>query len=639
MCGICGIIDLKKKLSREERDRTVRRMNEKLLHRGPDSAGYHSDERASLAMRRLSIIDLTTGQQPIFNEAGDIGVFLNGEIYNYLELKEDLLSRDHRFTTNSDTEVLVHLYESYGDNMVHHLKGMFAFCIFDLRRPRFFLARDRFGEKPLFYHHQDGVFSFSSEISSLLENRRINRKVDQEALGYYFRTSLIPESLTLLERVYSLPAGCTISLSPISFDIESYFTIDYRENPGIQSNEDASALIRPHLEAAVRRQTVSDVPIGAFLSGGIDSSTVVALLQSQSERPVQTFTARFEHQPYDESVTARKVADRLGTDHHEVLIPNFDFGEELFWEIIDHVGLPFRDSSAIPSYLISREISRHVKVALSGDGGDELFGGYDLFRWYTRILDTKRVPRPVRRLGREMLGMAAWVPGIRDNSRLRKWKRAAETSLQAVDVIPISLNEMFSDPEMKSIFPDSNTAVRNNYPALRQYPDAADAWSPLRRIMYYRLQHTLPVNMLVKIDRMSMANSLEVRAPFLDPDLFAASAQLPDRFLVRDGLGKYILRHMMRDVLPEEVFSGPKQGFSIPLHRYKNEAFTQLAQRLVYDENPFPEMFRPEFLDEVFQRGIHQDQSNARHSVFRSTHQLWMLMQLFGWAKRFRVTC
>ncbi len=641
MCGICGIIDWKNHLSSSEREAQVAAMNQAMLHRGPDQAGQLSDKNGSLAMRRLSIIDQSGGQQPVYNEAKNICVFLNGEIYNYRELKADLEQKGHRFYTRSDTEVLVHLYEEYGTEMLLQLRGMFSFCLYDLAENSYFLARDRFGEKPLYYHWQKGLFSFSSEIKSLLESKTIQRKLNPAALPYYLRTSLVPEPMTLLDQVWSLPPGHYLRISANHFEEQAYFKATYQKKVLLKTEEEAKEFIRPKLWEAVKRQTVSDVPIGAFLSGGIDSSSVVALLQQQSDQKIKTFNVRFEDQEFDESAIARKVANHCQTDHQELFIPNLDFEESIFWEIIDHVGLPFRDSSAIPSYFICKEIAKEVRVALSGDGGDELFGGYDLFQWYEKIVRFKKVPSPLRSVLSGTLNVLQGAPGLQEASLLRKIKRGVDTSLEELNEIPIALNAFFGKEQMEEILqgrlykhiPTEALALE----ALKNYPRELEDASALRKIMYYRLQHTLPANMLIKVDRMSMAHSLEVRAPFLDPDLFEASVQLPDPFLVNGKAGKYILREMMKTELPAEVFSHPKMGFNIPLHKYQNAAFKQLAKRLLFDENPWPDLVRKELLEEIYQRGISAIKSSASQSVFQSAHQLWMMMQLFGWAKRFKV--
>lgn len=634
MCGICGIIDFGHTLSHQEREGQVNKMNTALEHRGPDDSGSFSDQYCTLAMRRLAIIDQDSGKQPIFNASGNRCIVFNGEIYNYRELKKILVSKGHHFRTNSDTEVLLELYEDLGVNMLDMIKGMFSFCIYDLKEQTCFLARDPFGEKPLYYHWNNRVFSFSSEIKSLLENNTIERKLNHTALPYYFRTSLVPEPITLLDNVKSLLPGHYLKVNTRGIEEQVYFKPKYESAPSIQSVDEAVTLVRPFLESAVKRQTVSDVPIGAFLSGGIDSSTVVALLQQNSSKPIQTFNVRFENQAYDESAVARKVANFCGTDHQEVFVPDVDFDESIFWKIIDHVGLPFRDSSAIPSFLISQEIAKHVKVALSGDGGDELFGGYSLFQWYKKIVDFKKVARPVRSAMNQSLGLAQQIPLLNQWSTIRKLKRGVHTSLLDLQEIPIALNELFNEKQMKDLL---NGRSHSAYSLLQTYPSNFEDWSSLRKIMYYRLVHTLPANMLVKVDRMSMANSLEVRAPFLDPELFAVSAKLSDDLLVREGKGKFILRKIMEKDLPPEVFNHPKMGFSIPLYRYQNEAYKKLAQRLLFEENPWPDLIPKDQLKVIYNRGIYTQRDTAKRTVFQTAHQLWMLMQLFGWAKRFNV--
>lgn len=635
MCGICGIIDLNQQISQEEKSRTVFAMNQAMFHRGPDEDGYLNDGSVSLAMRRLSIIDLAGGQQPIYNENKDVCVFFNGEIYNYPELKTNLLQQGHRFRTHTDTEVLVHLYEEHAEDFLPLLKGMFTFCIYDIKKRSILIARDRFGEKPLYYHQQNGVLSFSSEIKSLLENPRIDRVLNTDALPYYLRTSLVPDPICLFKEIYSLPPAHYLKIDQSGYHIDQYFEIDYRTHSGLKTEADAIRFIRPKLEAAVKRQMISDVPIGAFLSGGIDSSTIVALLQQQSDRQIQTFNVRFEDEAYDESPIAREVAAFCQTDHHEITIPNYTFEEDIFWTIIDHVGLPFRDSSAIPTYSITKEIRKHVKVALSGDGGDELFGGYSLFQWYLKILRLQSIPSAVRGLGKMGMGILQKIPALEHISRIRQIDRAFKTSFETEQGIPIALNELFKQQEVERLLGTTNKAI--NLPLLKHKPQNFEQWSDLRKIMHYRTFHTLPNNMLIKVDRMSMANALEVRAPFLDPDLFDAAAQLPDEYLIKAGKGKYLIRKMMEKDLPAAVFNHPKKGFSIPLFKYQNEVFQQLAERLLFEENPWPNLFKESFLQQIYHQGLYHKRNTAQLSVFQSAHRLWMIMQLLGWAERFNV--
>ncbi len=641
MCGIVGICDTKNQQSITKRTETVKKMNAAIRHRGPDETGFYADAHCALAMSRLSIIDLEQGKQPIYNWQKTIGVFFNGEIYNYLELKKDLISQGHSFSTNSDTEVLVVLYEVYGKEMVKYLRGMFAFCIYEVATQTYFFARDSFGEKPFFYHFNDGVFSFASEIKALLENSDIPRKINYEALPYYLAIAFVPEPITLLEGVFTLPPGHSLTLANGKMKIEKYFHINYETNHAIKTDKDAIDFIKPYLQTAVKRQMVSDVPIGAFLSGGIDSSSVVANMQQMSSSPINTFTVKFEEASYDESGIAREVAKRLGTNHHEIVLPNATFTSNIFWTIIDHVGMPFPDSSAIPTFYISKEIKKHVTVALSGDGGDELFAGYPVFEWHRKILALKQIPAVIRNMTGSLLDFSTNAPLLNKSSRLRQINRAFRIAQFPKKQIALELERMFEDYEIENAWHPNGTLQNthsNNYDLLTSLPENAKNWTSLRKNMHFRLKHILQHDMLVKVDRMSMAASLEVRAPFLDIDLFEASAQLPDKFLINKGVGKYIIREAMKHDLPESVFNHPKTGFSIPLYAYQNNEFKELMHSLLSPENPMYRLFNPAYIEQLKQRGIDTKIDNAQISAFKATHQLWSMMQLFGWAIRFNVS-
>ena len=630
MCGICGTIGI---LDKSQRELIVQRMNDAIKHRGPDESGWHSDEHCTLAMRRLSVIDLKEGQQPKYNNAKTSLVFFNGEIYNYKALQKHLEEKGYTFTSNSDTEVIVNLYDAYQERAFLMLKGMFVFCIYNIQEQNYIFARDRFGEKPLFYHQQGTVLSFSSEIKSLLENKQIPRILNKNYLPYYFKASYLPEPNTLLKEVYTLPPGAYMIFKNGELHVASYFVPQYKTDKNIKSLEDAASVVKPVFENAVKRQMISEVPIGAFLSGGIDSSTVVAQMQLLSSKPIKTFNVKFEDAKYDESPIAREVALKLGTEHHELVIPNAEFTEDLFWEIIDHVGLPFPDSSAIPTWIISKEIKQHVTVALSGDGGDELFGGYPIFDWYTKIRKTSTYLPPVLSQSLSLgLNVLKKLPLLSSMSTLRQLERGVSLSLLDEKALPIELHAMFSDDVIKRL---SNQSIR--YSDLELYPDAYESWSTLRKIMYYRLKYNLPLDMLTKVDRMSMANSLEVRAPFLDADLFEVSSTLPDNFLRNGKTGKLVIREMMKGVLPDSVFNHPKSGFSIPLHRYQNETFEKLVYELFTENSNFTKLLNRTVLLEVMQYGLYNKTNNSMISVYKSSHQLWSLLQLAGWMKRFNI--
>lgn len=632
MCGICGYINFKAGRASVSAGEIVRRMNAALRHRGPDDEGYYDAAGFSLGHSRLSIIDLASGHQPIFNEDRSLGIVFNGEIYNYKGLREKLVTLGHEFTTDSDTEVILHLYEEYGEAAPAYLKGMFAFCIFSVRGDRFFFSRDRFGEKPLYYSNVDGVFSFSSEPASLMESPAVPRQLDLEALAYYLRIAFVPEPQTLLKDVFSLRPGHWMLVDAEGVREQKYFKIDYAPDSSIRTLGDAADYIKPFLADAVSRQTVSDVPIGAFLSGGIDSSTVVAFLQEQSSRPVKTFTVKFGEASYDESRIAKDVANHLGTDHTEITIPNAKFTNDVFWEIVNHVGLPFPDSSAIPTWFVTREIRKHAKVALSGDGGDELFAGYPVFDWWQRVHRLGRLPGPLLASAEWMV--RRWASVQQGNTQLRKIARALEAARYKGVNTGLALHSLFTEKDLRAL--NSDSAV-TDWSWVSMPADSECGWSVLRQAMYYRLVYDLPLDMLTKVDRMSMANSLEVRAPFLDPDLFEASCRLPDWALMSGGAGKLVLREAVKGKLPRSVFDHPKQGFSIPFHSYMNADFSELVGGLLGTGGPLGGLLNHGAVDRIVRRGLASKADNATASVYRATHQLWSLLLLAGWVDRFRV--
>lgn len=629
MCGICGIIDFRKS-DKSKRIALVDKMNNAIFHRGPDGEGRFNDNIASLAMRRLSIIDLVGGDQPIWNSDRSICLFMNGEIYNYKELKVTLLNKGHIFYTNSDTEVLLHMYQEYGLDMVSDLRGMFAFCIYEVSSEKFHFGRDRFGEKPFYYYYAEGRFSYSSEVASLLEDDKVKRVINHEALDYYLASAYVPEPITLLRDVHTLLPGHTMTLTAEGIEIDQYFKIDYSSNKEkINNLDEAKAYIEPYLRSAIDRQLVSDVPVGAFLSGGIDSSTICAVLQSNSDTPINTFTARFEESSYDESPIAREVAKHIGSNHHEVTIPNSEFSEEMFWKIVDHVGLPFADSSAIPTYEITKEISKHVTVAISGDGGDEIFAGYSMFDWWRKIDKISSVPKVIRQLGLSTLNANILPIG---SDKVRQLKRGISASMKGRKYISTEIHRMFFDDELEYLLKDG---FGNDFNYYIDLPNTFDSWTPLRKAMFHRLRFNLVDDMLVKVDRMSMANSLEVRAPFLDPDLYEASLNISDELLMHNGVGKKIIRDIMKPHLPDIVFNHPKTGFAIPLHKFENEEYYHLVDTLINKDSSIYHLFDEEELIKIKNNRSHK---NTKHSTaYRTSHQQWSILLLFGWVKRFGI--
>ena len=608
-----------------------------MSHRGPDDSGVGVWGSAALGMCRLSIIDLSGGHQPLSNEDGTIWIVLNGEVYNYRELRLSLEQTGrHVFRTESDTEVLVHLYEEEGLDMFRQMRGMFAVGLVDLRHSRLLLARDKFGEKPLFYSVAGGVLWFASEIGALLRAPGVSRRANPAALRSFLEGGFVSGSATAFDGVVELPPGCWLDardghVETGRWDRPVAAPLDPRADESEIAEELRQTLLR-----TVRRQLVADVPVGAFLSGGIDSSSVVAAMTRVTARPVKTFTARFEHAPYDESPVAREVARHLGTDHHEIYVPNRGFQFEDLRRVVRHVGQPFSDSSALPTYFVCREIRRHVKVCLSGDGGDETFAGYPLFSWVLRC-DRLAAVLPNRVL-RVLSSSIRAASGSRLGSRipsLRSLWRATDAAAVPPGSRLQMISRLFSDDEL-----DSLLRGRLRFPGPRHVDEFEDGTgSRLRYLMALRTHGSLSHDMLVKVDRMSMAASLEVRAPMLDADLASFAASLPDGLLLRRGVGKYILRRAVRDWLPAAVFQHPKTGFSIPLHMYQNEAYRSAARDLLLS-NRIPlvkEFFDAGFLAGLVSRGLTQTHDTAERSVYRSSHQLWAVMTLAAWADEFRV--
>jgi asparagine synthase (glutamine-hydrolysing) len=590
-------------------------------------------------MRRLAVIDLKSGHQPIGDESGALWVVLNGEIYNYRELRQGLVARGHRFTTESDTEILVHLYEEEEERFLPKLMGMFAFALHDRPRKRILLARDRFGEKPLYYFRDGGSFVFSSEVPSLLMHPGVPRVLDLEGLRYYLTVSIVPSPLTALRGVRSLPPGHSMTVHEDGREeIRPYFRLRYTPDPALRDPERAAARVGEALSNAVRRQLVADVPVGAFLSGGIDSSSVVAMAMRLKPDPIRTFTIRFPERSYDEGEIAAAVARHLGTHHIEHSVQREGFVEEDFWRVIDHVGLPFVDSSAIPTSRVSELARRHVTVSLSGDGGDEMFAGYDIFPLALRVRDVSSLPHALLQAGRRVADLsrhAPWLPGGR---RLRQLRRGLEVALLPERMQDFVINQLFGETERIGLQTENGASLVLPLENVMTAGTAEEReWTPLRRLMASHTRFQLEADMLIKVDRMSMAHSLEVRAPFLDPEVADVAWSLPDDLLLRDGVGKWVVRRAVARMLPEVVFNHPKQGFAIPLHRYQNDAYRTLVRRLLTVPHPFHDLIARPALERLLALSLEQQADNARVSVYRATHQVWAMAQLFGWAERFRV--
>ncbi len=568
MCGITGIFDTR---SKREIDRAVlHRMNESQFHRGPDEGGLHQEPGVGLGHRRLSIIDLSTGQQPLYNEDQSVCVVFNGEIYNYQELIPELQALGHVFHTRSDTEVIVHAWEAWGENCVDRFRGMFAFALWDRNSESLFMARDRLGVKPLYYALlDDGHFLFGSELKSILAHGALKREIDPCAVEEYFALGYVAEPRTIFKQAKKLPPAHTLLLrrgQPVGQPRE-YWDVRFTLNNPI-SEADAQAELTHRLEESIRLRMISEVPLGAFLSGGVDSSAVVAIMAGLSAAAVNTCSIGFSDPAYNESAFAKMVADRYRTNHYLDMVESDDF------DLIDALARlydePYADSSAIPTYRVCQLARKHVTVALSGDGGDECFGGYRRYRLH--LMEEKMrsaLPLGLRRSLFGTLGKlypkADWAP--RMLRAKTTFEGMARTSVEGY----FHSISILRAPMRKRLFSNSFRQSLAGYDAsevFRQYADKAGTDDPLALIQYLDLKTYLVGDINTKVDRASMAHSLEVREPLMDHELVEWLATLSSSYKIRGQEGKYLLKKSMEPHLPSDVLYRPKMGFSIPLARW-----------------------------------------------------------------------
>ena len=575
MCGIAGFADssiggraLGQTPARLEPEfALVHRMCEVIRHRGPDDEGIHVEPGLGLGMRRLSIIDLAGGRQPIHNETGTVWVVFNGEIYNYRELRAELEARGHRFSTASDTESIVHAYEEWGEAAFVRLRGMFGIALWDQPRRTLLLARDRAGIKPLHYVERQGRLFFGSEIKSLLAAGAVDPRLSLRALDHYLAFLYTPRDRSIFEAVRKLPPGHYLRWRDGCADVQQYWQLGASETFA-GSERDAAEALRGVLADAVRSHLVSDVPLGAFLSGGVDSSAVVGLMAQASPRPVQTFSIGFDEPQFDELEHARAVAQHFGTDHHEFIVrPD---GLSILDSLVSHFDEPFADSSAIPTWYVSEIARRHVTVVLSGDGGDELFGGYDRYLPHPRIAQFDRIPLP----GRRTLARLIW-PHLPHGARGKNFLRHVGKNDHARYIDSVA---MFQSDERVALYsPEVRaTLAADAETALERHFDRFTALPLHSRMMRLDFETYLPEDVLTKVDRMSMAHSIESRVPLLDNDVIDFAATLPARFKIADGRRKHVLKEALRPLLPSGILDRRKQGFGVPLGVWFRGGLTDL---------------------------------------------------------------
>jgi asparagine synthase (glutamine-hydrolysing) len=581
MCGICGVIYPKDKLAQGD---ILKRMCDTLIHRGPDDSGMFIHENVGLGVQRLSIIDVAGGHQPIHNEDETVWIAFNGEIYNYLELREFLQKKGHSFYTKTDTECIVHLYEELGIECVKKLRGMFAFAIWDDNKKHLHLARDRFGIKPLYYTEVDGKLIFASEIKAILEHPAITRDVDLSSIHDYLSFLYVPSPRTMFSGIRKLPAAHWLKFSEGQLHIERYWKLEFNHSDNVASEEEYAEQVYECLKESVKMRLMSEVPLGAFLSGGVDSSGIVAMIGKLMSEPVKTFSIGFKSQGlYNELPYARLMAKRYTTEHHEFIVePN---AVELVPKMVWHLDEPIADASAILNYLVAKMAKEYVTVVLTGLGGDEVFAGYRRYcgnrmaRWYERI------PTALRR------GFIEKIINIlpaSEESRLLNYSRLAKKFIAGVHLSPeeryFSWNSFFTEELKINLYSEQLKAHLNSEPSfavLKRYFDEVSSPEFLDKAQYVDQKTYLVEDPLMLTDKMSMANSLEARVPLLDHKLAELAAQVPASLRLKGLKTKYILKKALTDIVPKEILQRQKQGFSMPIDTWLRSGLSDWCRELL----------------------------------------------------------
>ena len=627
MCGICGIYLAE---SGARTDRTLlERMNRTMIHRGPDDEGYFVSGPVGIAMRRLSIIDLESGFQPICNEDGTLWIVFNGEIYNYPELRSELVSKGHTFKSRSDTEVILHLYEEMGNDCVTRLNGMFAFAIWDSVRRLMFIARDRLGIKPLFYSYEPRAgFYFGSEIKALLE-APISRKPDYQSIYDYLSLMYVPTPATAFEAIRKLPPGHTLTCGSDGTTIRQYWDIPLpAEGEEESSHREYEEEILHLVQTAVQRQMISDVPIGALLSGGLDSTMVAAVMARKLGMPLRTFTIGFDRKSYDESEEARLVARTLGTDHLEQMA--FPGMIESIPDLLTFFDEPFADYSAIPTFLVSKLAAQHVKVVLTGDGGDEVFAGYPTHVAYRVSKLFRMIPRWIREniISPVVMGLPTSMERISFDYKAKRFVTGADLPL---DQAHYWWKVIFNEQE-KQLLCNGDflaTGFRDSFDTFDAHFAACAHAHPLNRLLYVDAKTFLLDDNLTKVDRMTMANSLEARVPLLDHEIVERVALMPPHEKSRGLQTKRLLRRAAHGLLPPEIRKGKKKGFTPPLPFWiKHELKEFLTNQFSDEKLSLGGVLNPSHCKHILQEHLEGKKDNNR--------QVWTILALVCWLEKYR---
>jgi asparagine synthase (glutamine-hydrolysing) len=625
MCGIVGTVNNN---SRPVERELIEKMNRCIFHRGPDDDGFYFNQNVALAMRRLAIIDLAHGKQPIHNADKTKWIVFNGEIYNYRELREDLDKRGHKFYTNSDTEAIIHLYDEYGADCVLHLRGMFAFAIWDETDKSLFIARDRVGKKPLLYSHQpNGDLIFGSEFQALLAHPAISREVDSEAIDSYLSFLCVPAPQTAFKQIRKLEPAHWLRWKDGQIETKRYWQPDFSKKIKISEREAEEETLRI-LRESTRLRMISEVPLGAFLSGGVDSSIVVALMAQESEKPIKTFSIGFEEQDFNELKYAKRVAEHVGAEYHEFIVkPD---AMEVLPTLVEHYGEPYADSSAIPTYYVSKETRKYVTVALNGDGGDESFAGYERHA-AMRLAETyHRLPRVLRKALIEKPINLVPTSEIQ-KSRVRDVKRFLQAAnLPRTERYFQWMSTFRRDAKRELYTEEFSREVSGNNPSevLEKWFAKANGSGILDTTLLTDQMTYLPNDLLVKVDIASMANSLEARSPFLDHNLMEFAASLPEKFKARRFETKSFLKRIAARLVPREVVYRRKMGFGVPIGKWFRTDMKDFLREVLLSEKS---LTRGIVRREIIEKYVREHTSAERDHAY----QLWTLLMLELWFQRF----
>ncbi len=648
MCGIAGWVNLDTSKSPNiDREAVLHSMCETIVHRGPNSEGLWLDDNIALGMRRLSVIDLETGDQPVFSEDKSVIVMMNGELYNYREVRKELEKRGHKFVTKSDTEILPHLYQEYGDTLVDHLNGMYAFSLWDTRRKKLIIARDRFGEKPLYYGVFDGKLIYASEPKAILAHPAVNTEIDLNALRHYVSFDYVPAPMSIYKGIHKLPAAHILIVENGEVRTRRYWDLSWSEPGAIATgflqdgnghhNEntfpsasfaDTANELRDLLSDAVRMRLVADVPLGILLSGGIDSSTVAAFATQHATEKVKTFSIGFEEDSFDESKYARQVATHLNTKHYEEKLSAEKAGD-LISEIGTWLDEPMSDASLIPTFLLAQFVRKHVTVALGGDGGDELFAGYPMYYAHKVAAKYLAIPSFVRSglIEPVVNAMPVSTKNLSFDYKAKRFVRASHYD----DVTRHhSWFGSFSLDQHQSLFSKDVLAQTDAdiYRGVRELVDASDAKNVIEQMQYADINYYLAEDILTKVDRAAMAVSLETRAPFLDPRVGQFAASIPIEYKLKGKSGKHILKEAMKDLLPHDILHRPKKGFGIPIAEWLKGRLNPLMHDMLSPERLKQQgLFNPEYVQRLIKE--HENGTASHHK------ELWTLLVFELWCDNF----